>query len=167
LTRLFVAAWPPDDVLDRLEALPRPEVSGVRWTTRRQWHVTLRFLGSCSVEDAVSSLSEVVAGATEAVAGPRSGRLGRGVLVLPVAGLDAVAASVLSATAGVGKPPEVRPFRGHLTLARLTGRARPAPIAFEARWPVMSVALVESRLLRTGAEYTTVAEVALVPSADA
>jgi 2'-5' RNA ligase len=88
------------------------------------------------------------------------------VVVLPVAGLDGVATAVVSTTATIGKPPEARRFHGHLTLARLTGPARPAPLAFSARWPVTSIALVESRLLKTGAEYTTVAEVALLPSAD-
>ncbi|MDQ2827353.1 MAG: RNA 2',3'-cyclic phosphodiesterase, partial [Actinomycetota bacterium] len=33
-------------MLDRLSALDRPVVSGLRWATREQWHVTLRFLGA-------------------------------------------------------------------------------------------------------------------------
>ena len=49
--RLFVAVWPPDDVIDVLADLPRPEVAGVRWTTRGQWHVTLRFLGHVATVD--------------------------------------------------------------------------------------------------------------------
>ena len=44
MPRLFVAVWPPDDVLDRLAVLPRPEVDGLRWTDQDHWHVTLRFL---------------------------------------------------------------------------------------------------------------------------
>ena len=43
--RLFVAAWPPADVVEALRGLDRPVVTGMRWTTADQWHVTLRFLG--------------------------------------------------------------------------------------------------------------------------
>ena len=45
MPRMFIAAWPPSAVLDALDALPRRDVAGVRWTTREQWHVTLRYLG--------------------------------------------------------------------------------------------------------------------------
>ncbi|MER3453020.1 MAG: RNA 2',3'-cyclic phosphodiesterase, partial [Acidimicrobiia bacterium] len=44
--RLFVAVWPPEEVLDVVAKLPRPGVVGLRWTSREQWHVTLRFFGS-------------------------------------------------------------------------------------------------------------------------
>ena len=47
--RLFVGVRPPDEVLDLIADLPRRAQAGLRWTTRDQWHVTLRFLGE--VED--------------------------------------------------------------------------------------------------------------------
>ena len=45
--RLFVALFPPEDVLEELAEFlaPRQEVdSDLRWTTRDQWHVTLAFM---------------------------------------------------------------------------------------------------------------------------
>ena len=59
--RCFVAVWPPDDVLDDLAALPRPAATYARWSTRDQWHVTLRFFGEldeAGVAAATQALSE-------------------------------------------------------------------------------------------------------------
>src|SRR5262245_9060382 len=117
--RLFVAAWPPAGVLDAIQALPRPDESGVRYTRRDQWHVTLRFLGSCAVDDAVAAFDAIDAVPADAVLGPAVARLGRFVLVVPVAGLEDLAASVVEATREVGEPPEPRRFAGHITVARL------------------------------------------------
>jgi RNA 2',3'-cyclic 3'-phosphodiesterase len=151
-------------VLDAIEALPRPQRGGVRWTRRDQWHVTLRFLGRVDEPaDAVAALSRVEAVATEAILGPDVTRLGRGVVCVAVDGLEDVAAAVVDATAAVGRPPERRPFSGHLTLARIkSGGTRGllgAPIA--AQWPVDEVHLVESRLHPQGARYRSIAVVPL------
>lgn len=118
--RLFVAVRPPDDVLDAVAALARPAHPGVRWTTRDQWHVTLRFLGEVGESEPVAAaLAAAPLPAATAALGPRVTALGSGVVCLPVAGLDALAAAVSEATAGWGRPPEHRRFRGHLTLARV------------------------------------------------
>ena len=118
--RLFVAVRPPDDVLDAVAALARPAHPGVRWTTRDQWHVTLRFLGEVGdPEPVAAALAAAPLPAATAALGPRVTALGSGVVCLPVAGLDALAAAVSEATAGWGRPPEHRRFRGHLTLARV------------------------------------------------
>ena len=167
MARLFVAVSPPEEVLDRIAALCRPEVAGVRWTDRGQWHVTLRFLGR--VDDlaaAAEALAGVRAAPTVASLGPTVGRFGHRVLHVPVAGLDAVAATVVAATAHVGEPPEERGFTGHLTLARVTGRARVdlRPLAGQpvvGTWPVEEVDLMESHLSPKGARYETVERVAL------
>ena len=159
MARLFVAVSPPEEVLARVAALDRPEVAGVRWTDRAQWHVTLRFLGRVDdVAAAVEALGAVRAGPTVASLGPAVGRFGQRVLHVPVTGLDAVAAAVVTATAHVGEPPEERPFHGHLTLARATGRARVdlralAGQPVEGSWPVDEVGLVESHLSPRGARY--------------
>ena len=50
MARLFVAVWPSADVLDALERLPRPPLAGARWTTRRQWHVTVRYFGVVDID---------------------------------------------------------------------------------------------------------------------
>jgi len=161
MPRLFVAVWPPDDVLDRLAELPRPEIDGLRWTGRDQWHVTLRFLGAVDDADAVRvALAEAgsAVGPATAVLGPTVGRFGQRILHVAVAGLDAVAAAVLDTTAHLGKAPDERLFKGPVTLARV---ARPAKAdlrgltgtAIEAQWRVDSVSLVESRLGPGGARY--------------
>ena len=169
MPRLFVAVWPPDEVLDLIAGLPRPEVEGLRWTTRDQWHVTLRFFGSIELEPAAVALRSVAASAsaTTAVVGPATGRFGKRVLHVPVSGLEAVASVVVRATKEVGKPPEPRPFSGHLTLARARDRRRGVdlrplvrtPIA--AEWPVTEVCLVESHLNPKGANYQVVETVVL------
>ena len=155
--RLFVAVWPPDDVLDTLAALPRPALRNVRWTGREQWHVTLRFLGEVPSAGPVSAALRVVgAPPCRAVLGPAVGRFGQRVLHVPVAGLEEVAAAMVRATADVGRPPEDRPFAGHVTLARgrpgadlrpLVGR----PVAGE--WDVGEACLVSSVLHPHGARY--------------
>ena len=167
--RLFVAVWPPEWVLDAVAALPRPEVGGVRWTGRGQWHVTLRFLGTVDEPGPVAAaLGEGLAGVAPAVAvlGPEVAPLGRHVLMAPVAGLDEVAAAVVTSTASLGShPPESRPFTGHLTLARSKGPSvRALALAGEplaGSWPVTEVCLVRSHLERGGARYETLAGVPL------
>ncbi|MBV8160002.1 MAG: RNA 2',3'-cyclic phosphodiesterase [Acidimicrobiia bacterium] len=167
MPRLFVAVWPPDDVLDLIAALPRPDVEGLRWTGREQWHVTLRFFGSVELSEAAGALGRVSAPATTAVLGPSTGRFGKGVLHVPVAGLEAVAAAVVGATTKVGKPPELRPFTGHLTLARARDRRRGIDLrplvgtVVAATWSVTEVCLVESHLSPKGANYDVVETVPL------
>jgi 2'-5' RNA ligase len=159
VARLFVAVWPPDDVLALVAALPRPPVEGLRWTGPEQWHVTLRFLGWVDeVAEVVTALAGVEAEAAGAVLGPAVSRFGGRVLHVPVGGLDAVAAAVVGATAGLGRPPEDRGFVGHLTLARVARRGRVdlrrlvgQPVS--ARWRAHEICLVESRLHREGARY--------------
>jgi 2'-5' RNA ligase len=82
--------------------------------------------------------------------------------MLPVAGIDELAAAVVRATAHVGAPPDARPFRGHLTLAE-SRRGTPPKLDVELRatWPVTEVALVESQLHPAGARYETVHTVPL------
>jgi 2'-5' RNA ligase len=154
--RLFVAVQPPGDVLDLVAGLGRRERSGVRWTTRGQWHVTLRFLGE--VDDpapVIAALDAAPLSAATAVLGPEVAALGRGVLVVPVHGLDDLAAGVAAATGGFGEPVPDRPFRGHLTLARAKrGSVRALagePVA--AEFAVGDVRLIRSRLDRDGARY--------------
>ena len=152
--RLFVAVWPPADVVEQIAALPRPEVAGLRWARPDQWHVTLRFLGAVAGGDlaaVVAALGAVhIDGPVGATAGPTVGRFGRRILHLPVDGLGGLAAAVVAATRDIGEPPDDRPFRGHLTLARATGRGtdlRPMTGATVAgEWEVVEMALVESHL---------------------
>ncbi len=157
--RLFIAAWPSADVLDALGELPRADTPGVRWTTREQWHVTLRVLGELDqpgpVADALGAASLPRA---RAELGPAAIRIGSDVAAFPVAGLDRVAAGVTAATAGLGRPP-ARRFRGHLTLAR-SRRGRidaHAGLTLTAAWDVTAVDLIRSDTHPAGARYRTVA----------
>ena len=162
MPRLFVAVWPPEDVLNRLAVLPRPEVDGLRWTDQDHWHVTLRFLGWVDdvepVRAALADVTSVAVGPVRAVLGPAVDRFGQRILHVPVAGLDAVAAAVVESTAHLGKRPDDRPFNGHVTLARVARDAkvdlRPLTgTAISGEWQVGSVCLLESRLSPSGATY--------------
>jgi 2'-5' RNA ligase len=161
MPRLFVAVWPPEEVLNRLAVLPRPEVDGLRWTDQDHWHVTLRFLGWVDeVEPVRAALAGVASSnaAVVAVLGPTVDRFGQRILHLPVAGLDGTAAAVVQSTAHLGKRPDDRLFNGHVTLARAARDAkvdlRPLTgTAISAEWEVGSVCLVESRLSPSGATY--------------
>jgi 2'-5' RNA ligase len=154
--RLFVAVWPPPDVVERLGDLRRCNRGGVRWTTADQWHVTLRFLGEVDEPaPVVEALARAELEPAEAQLGPTSEAFGRHVVAVPVAGLDELARRVIAATAWFGSPPPDRPYHGHITLARIRhGNPRPlAGEAIEARWPVEDVRLVRSRLHADGARY--------------
>ena len=122
MPRLFVAVWPPPSVIDELAALPRPSKPGVSWTKPHRLHITLRFLGECDQDEALSTLEATSFGAARVTLGPAPERLGRGVLMLPAAGVDDLAESVIDCTRYLGDPPPDHPFVGHLTVARFRKR---------------------------------------------
>ena len=166
MPRLFVAGWPPDDVLDRVAALERPAIEGLRWTGADQWHITLRFLGETDVTPVTAALRGVDVAAARAQLGPAIGRFDHRVLHLPVRGLEGLARAVVAATATLGRPPDDRPFRGHLTLARVTKNARVdlrrlTGVPLEATWEATSFCLVESRLSPAGSHYSVLEHFAL------
>jgi RNA 2',3'-cyclic 3'-phosphodiesterase len=155
MRRLFVAVWPSPEVMAGLMSLPRPPEQGVRWVPPEQWHVTLRFLGDADPDDALAALSGASLPAATAELGPRVSRLGRAVVVVPVAGLDPLADAVRDVTAAVGEPPDPRGFTGHLTLARLRhrGACRLTGTAVAERFVAHEVALVASEPSSTGPVY--------------
>ena len=179
--RCFVAVWPPEDVLDALAALPRPAAAYARWSTRDQWHVTLRFFGEldeAGVAAAAKALHEaegLPASPLVAHGGPATRFMGPGLVVWPVEGLDDLARAVERATAQIGQPAPQRPFQGHVTLARARGDAdlRRTDLGqagrlltpLERSWPVGSFALVESRLRSGGSVYTDFATFSLASPA--
>ena len=160
MTRLFVAIWPPGDVLDRFADMERPKDQGVKWVPQENLHVTLRFLGEADIDEVSARLDDVTLPAATAVIGPAFDLLGERSLVTPVSGIDDLAAIVQQALRGLGTEPERRRFQGHVTVARLGRRARPRRSAgrrFDAGFEVTEVALVASVLRDTGAVYETVA----------
>jgi len=176
MARLFVAAWPPPDVIAGLEALRRPDVEGLSWTPTHQWHVTLCFLGEADAGSVSEALDAVGGGGdpgarpVEASLGPTVSRFGQRVLYVPVAGLDTLAEAVSSAAPsaapgtpggaiGLGGPGT---FVGHLTLARVRKGVvvdldALAGERVEATWPVEEVCLVQSHLGQAGSTYEVLA----------
>jgi 2'-5' RNA ligase len=175
--RLFVAVWPPDEVIESISGLDRPPLRELRWTTRPQWHVTLRFLGEVDEVGLVSDALRVLTGSgvAHAVLGPSTAWFpGRRVLQVPVSGLEGLSDRVeraltgvdLGTVASVGAEP---PFRGHLTIARVRGRGRVdsghavrlAGMPVRAEWTVTSLSLVSSALTADGPVYSEVSKVEL------
>jgi 2'-5' RNA ligase len=159
MARLFVAIWPPEDVLDRLADIERPKDPGVKWVPQENLHITLRFLGDADVDEVIDRLDPVLLPAATAAVGPAFDLLGERSLISPVTGVDDLAAVVRQALSGMGTEHERRRFQGHITVARLGRRARPVRSAgrrFDATFDVTEVALVASTLRDTGAVYETV-----------
>jgi RNA 2',3'-cyclic 3'-phosphodiesterase len=172
--RLFVAVCPPEEVLALVGALPRPNLEKLRWTTRDQWHVTLRFLGEVDRAEGVArALAEVpeelggsTAGPLEAVLGPVVAWFtGRRILQVPVAGIEELARIVSAKTAKWTEQPEHGPYSGHLTLARVRGAGRgPANLAgtpIHAAWKVEEFVLFSSTLGAGGARYEILEKISL------
>jgi 2'-5' RNA ligase len=144
----------------------------VRWSTRDQWHVTLRFFGELAAAE-VSRALELLAQAAaslpgraplEVLGGPATRFMGPGLIIWPVDGLAVAAAAVETATAGIGQPPPDRRFVGHLTIARGRRgtdlrRARHLLQPLAASWLVSSLSLVQSELHRDGARYREIASI--------
>ena len=75
--------------------------------------MTLRFLGDADVDEVRTRLDAVQSAAATAELGPALRRLGPNAIVVPVSGLDPLAAAIGDATGDLGQLP--RPFHGHLT----------------------------------------------------
>jgi 2'-5' RNA ligase len=168
--RLFVALVPPPAVLadlDRAVGPLRAARTGLRWSARPDWHVTLAFLGEVTapVADRLAPELALAAGRHAPLAlafsgagafpDPARARVLWGGLEGDRRALAELAGSVVAAAARAGAPPPDagRPFQPHLTLAR-SGRA-PADLrdlvtaltSYQGpRWQAERVELVESHL---------------------
>lgn len=177
--RAFIAIELPASIreaLAREQARFRAVSADARWTRPEGIHLTLKFLGDISagqeaeVKNALGRIERFerftvrVEGFGFFPDAKRPRVFWAGLEAPP--GLARLAAQVESAMACVGFPPEDRPFRPHLTLARFTN-PRPQPkfgplLAAEEGPPLGSFEvseffLWESRLLPGGAEYRKVA----------
>jgi 2'-5' RNA ligase len=165
-TRLFAALVLPDAARAALHAWARPVCAAdpaLRALAPEALHVTLVFLGS-QPEDRVAELAALVT----AAAGPLPELTVTGAALLPprrpgvlvadlscppqLAGLQGALAAALEPF----RPLEARPYRPHVTVARVRRDARPAPPA--APPPALAfapagVALYRSRLGPAGARY--------------
>lgn len=187
MKRLFIAIPVPDDVRAAVEAIVEMVRAGngnngVRWVRMDGLHVTIRFLGPTPDEKvpAVAALLEPIAhaatpfsirlagaGAFPSARRPRALWLGIGDGVGELAALQGAFQKPLAA---LGWPPDDRPFRGHLTLARSDGaRGGPAAAAglatasagFEATFTADRIVLFESITGHGPARYEPVAQAPL------
>lgn len=145
-----------------------------RWIPPENYHLTVKFLGEVE-ETVVPSLSEA-AGRVAARVSPFRISFGpfgafpsmarpRVIFYAVSAGADRLvdlAAIVDRETARAGFAPERRPFRAHLTLARIKRRVPPGlrealeavgPLAGAPSQPVDRFVLMRSHLSRSGARY--------------
>jgi 2'-5' RNA ligase len=179
--RAFLAV-PPDPawsesakaLLSRL----RPSLPDASWTRPESWHLTLRFLGEVSRERLAEFASRI--GTAAARRAPSRLAPGGPVVFPPrgparvlgaafaedsgAAALAALASDAEECARAIRLEPERRPFRPHVTLARIR---RPWPPDAVARfrdglggwsfpsWPVGACVLYESRLAPEGATHTT------------
>lgn len=158
MTRLFVAAWPPPDLATLLGRICPPGEPGVRPVPVENLHVTLRFLGDVDRAEAVRLLAGAAFPDAVADVGPGVQRFGRGQLVVPVTGVDALARGVDDAIDALGAPRR-HPFVGHITVARTRRGARSSSedVRVASEFPIDEIRLVESRLDPGGSSYSTVA----------
>jgi 2'-5' RNA ligase len=179
VARAFVAVRPPDGVLDAVEALVGSELSslsGARWTTREQRHVTLQFLGNHADIDAVGTAlgglavraGSVALGGVGAFPSARRARVLWVGVITGTAFLAQLAASVGVLLAPLGHEPEAREYHPHVTLARFKAPVdlrdvidSHAERAVGAPFAVDEVVLYESNVRSAGAEYTARAVVSL------
>lgn len=139
--RLFIAAPLPAEavsavsaIVEAVRAQPLPDgMRDVRWVRLDGLHLTLRFLGPTPDERLAATTSAL--GAVAGRVAPIDAHLS-GTGVFPVSGrpralwiglaegadaLTAVARELNDALQGAGWPPDARPLRPHLTLARSDG----------------------------------------------
>lgn len=132
--RLFVAIWPPLDVIEALDEFlaPRRSHSDVWWAASESFHITLAFCEHVN-PDRVDRLGELLAEASivspftlrllGAGAFPHVGRakvLWQGVDD-PSGSLDPLARRVRGAANHAGAQPDGAAFAAHLTVARSRG----------------------------------------------
>lgn len=152
-------------------------MGGPRWMMREQWHLTVQFLGNVDDVDAIAGALIAVGrapaarmqlGGSGAFPNPRRARVVWMGVAQGIEGLAAIARAVGEVLTPIGYAPEDRPFRAHLTVARL-GRPADVTPALAALgddlvggvWAAAEVVLYQSRLTRSGAEYTALARIPL------
>ena len=160
MSRLFIAVWPPESVIEQMSDIEQPKDKGVRWLPMETRHITLHFLGEADPDDVVGALERCRLPSAVARLGPAFDSFAEHCLVIPAGGLDELAAIVKRAVEPLGTFRSRRRFVGHLTIAKLGRGARPDRSIgrrFDAQFDVEEIALVESTLLAGGAEYETLA----------
>lgn len=127
--RLFTALDPPEAVRNQMAALQAPDALDARWTDPEQFHVTVRFIGDASpdqaarYEDALAGMEAPAVEARPYGLDVLPSRRNPSVLIIGLERSDDLMAlyeAVSEALEGEGLAPEDRSYRPHVTLARLT-----------------------------------------------
>lgn len=160
--RLFFALWPSDRQRDLLRNTLRPVLTSVEGAAvdRRNWHVTLVFIGGFPEEQ----LPFLQAAAAELAIEPvrlRFDRVGywprtKVACLLPVTtppALESLVASLESLLQPFDLRPGERIFRPHITVARRVRGFETMPLARPIDLEWTEFALVESQTLPSGAVY--------------
>ena len=185
MTRTFVAILLPEPWREYLAAVVRdlaPKTSGLSWVKSENLHLTARFLGDLD-ETAVRRACDSVRGAAEGLEAPVATLGGLGGfpnlerprvvwagIEAGAEGVSAVARAIEDALCHDGFGRADKPFRPHVTLARVRERAsglsavrdtvfppRPGPASLER------VQVMKSDLHPSGSRYTALLEVRLRP----
>ncbi|HUU29395.1 MAG TPA: RNA 2',3'-cyclic phosphodiesterase [archaeon] len=182
--RTFIAVEPPDSVRDeigRLTGRLKDHLPGLRWSKPKNIHLTLRFLGEIDpalletlkkgVEGAVSPLAPF--SLTVEDIGFFGSRIWPRIVWLGLEGSDELAAlakAVENAAVETGFGKADKPFKAHLTLARIKDKLAHPPDWERTRgtlpenwpaWPVDEVQIIKSTLTPSGPIYETLAHCAL------
>jgi 2'-5' RNA ligase len=180
--RLFVALHLPDEMKKELYAsfsgAVKGRVRGLRFVPPANVHITLKFLGETdeglipSIEKALKAVAEEAGAFTMNVGGAGAfpdAKRPRVVWAAVREGRDELAELAKAVDSGLEIPgfeAERRPFRGHVTVARVKGPAATEAVAAvvaanEGRdfgsFEVESFSLVKSELKPDGAVYSDVA----------
>lgn len=126
MPRLFAGLELPEEIRDHLSDIERP-LPGAKWVASDDLHITLRFAGDIEglvAREFEQGLEEIEADAFELRLdglGTFGGNDPRVIWagVEPNPSLDALARACDRAARNAGLPPEAKPFKPHVTLARL------------------------------------------------
>jgi 2'-5' RNA ligase len=127
-SRLFIAIPFPAEVVSALQSLQQG-LTGARWVSAPQMHLTLRFLGAVDgariplLRDVLARITYPPLSLTVAGTGcfpPRGVPRVLWAGVVPSPPLHALARLVEAGVVAAGLPAELRPFSPHITLARLS-----------------------------------------------
>ncbi|MCB1803357.1 MAG: RNA 2',3'-cyclic phosphodiesterase [Gammaproteobacteria bacterium] len=151
--RLFFALWPDDTVRHELLHWQTHNLAhNARWQHRDDLHMTLDFLGQVEparIDGLRTLLAEAPGSAFSLVLdeigfwpGPQV--LWAGPSSVPGALID-LQARLSEGLAQLGFPPEDRPYRPHVTLARKVGSGSTYGPLAPLTWSVSELVLVESR----------------------
>jgi 2'-5' RNA ligase len=182
--RLFFALWPDAQVRDAFARATHKAVRacGGRPVEVENLHATLLFLGSVA-ESRIPDLVAVAADALSATDVLTAARMKQGLIfdrieywpkshilvaatstsASPGHALAAALWAVLDkGMRGLGLEPDLKPFRAHVTLARKVARLGRALDMRPVSWSLEGFALVESRTMPEGSQYSVLQSFALV-----